>query len=421
MLNRLVRSFVPALVLATLPVASFAGIAVGVSIDIAPPPLPVYVQPVAPGPDFIWTPGYWAWGDEGYYWVPGTWVVAPSPGLLWTPGYWGWGGSAYMWHAGYWGPHVGFYGGVNYGFGYTGVGFEGCYWRGGHVVYNRAVTNVTRINVTNIYNRTVEVRNYSHVSFNGGHGGIAARASAAQLAAEREHHFSPTSVQRQHFDMAARDRDLRASVNNGRPHIAATERAASFSGRGVVGARAAGGNYHPAAFRNDRPTSAQREAVHGSAAVHSEPGHNNFAHDQAQRTDRPPSAQHAAPPRPEMHGASARPDMHTMPARPDTHAQSAPRPDMRAPVAPRPEMHAAAPRPAMHAAPPRPEVHSAPPRPEMRAATPRPEVRGGGSSEPRVARAERPQGPPGGGGQSRGSQSPHQNQSGGREAAHDRR
>ena len=34
-----------------------------VSITIAPPVLPVYVQPAIPAPGYIWTPGYWAYGD----------------------------------------------------------------------------------------------------------------------------------------------------------------------------------------------------------------------------------------------------------------------------------------------------------------------------------------------------------------------
>ena len=58
-------------------------------------------------------------GGGGYYWVPGTWVQPPRVGVLWTPGYWGFVGGVYAFHAGYWGPHVGFYGGVNYGFGYA--------------------------------------------------------------------------------------------------------------------------------------------------------------------------------------------------------------------------------------------------------------------------------------------------------------
>jgi hypothetical protein len=50
-----------------------------ISITVAPPALPVYVQPPIPGPGYMWTPGYWAWDDDGgdYYWVPGAWVAAP--------------------------------------------------------------------------------------------------------------------------------------------------------------------------------------------------------------------------------------------------------------------------------------------------------------------------------------------------------
>ena len=78
-----------------------------VSITVAPPVLPVYVQPPIPEPGYIWTPGYWAYSDDGYYWVPGTWVLPPAVGLLWTPGYWGWNDGVYIWNAGYWGPHIG--------------------------------------------------------------------------------------------------------------------------------------------------------------------------------------------------------------------------------------------------------------------------------------------------------------------------
>jgi len=119
-MHRSVRGLVFAVTMLSLVAASFAQISVGISVRVAPPALPVYEQPVCPGPGHMWTPGYWAWNDDaGYYWVPGTWVVAPV-GLLWTPGYWGWHEGVYGWHRGYWGPHIGFYGGVNYGFGYGG-------------------------------------------------------------------------------------------------------------------------------------------------------------------------------------------------------------------------------------------------------------------------------------------------------------
>ena len=136
--------------------SSYGQVGVGVAIHIGPPALPVYTQPPCPQDGFLWTPGYWAYGPAGYYWVPGVWVAPPRVGLLWTPGYWGFVGGGYGWHAGYWGPHVGFYGGINYGFGYGGVGFVGGRWDGGRFAYNTAVVNVNRTVIRNVYvDRTV--------------------------------------------------------------------------------------------------------------------------------------------------------------------------------------------------------------------------------------------------------------------------
>lgn len=217
---------------------SQAQLFVGVQVRIGPPPLPVYVQPPLPGPDYIWTPGYWAWdADAGdYYWVPGTWVRAPRPGYLWTPGYWGWSDGFYVFHAGYWGPHIGYYGGVVYGFGYTGFGYEGGYWRGPHYCYNRTVNNV---NITNVYNKTVIVNRttVNNVSYSGGPGGVAAQPTPAQLEAAREPHLQPTPVQTQHLTAARADRTLFASANHGAPPVAATLRPAQLRGEGVVRAQ----------------------------------------------------------------------------------------------------------------------------------------------------------------------------------------
>lgn len=203
--------------------SSQAQVAVGISVHIGPPPLRVYAQPICPGPDYMWTPGYWAYGDAGYYWVPGAWVIAPRPGFLWTPGYWGFAGGAYLWHAGYWGPHVGFYGGINYGFGYGGVGFGGGEWRGGHFFYNTAVTHVN-VNIHNTYvNRTVIVHNNSHVAFNG-EGGVRAVPTHEEMAAEHEHHFEATHEQIAHRDMAASNRDGRDERADRREDRAADRR-----------------------------------------------------------------------------------------------------------------------------------------------------------------------------------------------------
>ncbi len=235
------RTFAVAAALAVAPAASFG--AVFISVGIAPPVLPVYTQPICPGDGYLWTPGYWAYGDEGYYWVPGVWVQPPTVGYLWTPGYWGWGGSAFLWHAGYWGPHVGFYGGVNYGFGYVGSGYEGGYWNHGVFAYNRSVNNINVVNVHNVYNKTVVVNNvtYNRVSYNGGNGGVPVRPNAQELVAQREQHVQATPNQMQHEQFARSNRGQLASVNHGNPGIAAQarvgDRANVVPARGVVNTR----------------------------------------------------------------------------------------------------------------------------------------------------------------------------------------
>lgn len=199
-------------------------VSIGVSVGTPPPALPVYAQPICPGAGYIWTPGYWAWGPAGYYWVPGVWVMAPATGMLWTPGYWGWGGSAYVFHAGYWGPHIGFYGGVNYGFGYGGVGYEGGYWRNGAFMYNRSVNHIDVTHVTNVYNKTVVVNNVNRVSYNGGRGGLTVAPSAREQTAFNERHMTATSNQMAHEQAMRNDRGQLASVNHGQPQTMAMSR-----------------------------------------------------------------------------------------------------------------------------------------------------------------------------------------------------
>ena len=71
---------------------------------------------------------------------------------------WGWNDGFYVWNAGYWGPHIGFYVGINYGFGYFGEGFAGGEWRGGEFFYNRSVTRVGLLACKAIYSATVRSR-----------------------------------------------------------------------------------------------------------------------------------------------------------------------------------------------------------------------------------------------------------------------
>jgi hypothetical protein len=251
-----------------LPGSASAQISVGVSIHIGPPALPVYAQPICPGPGHIWTPGYWAYGPDGYYWVPGTWVLAPTPGLLWTPGYWGWAGGVYVWRGGYWGPHVGFYGGVNYGFGYGGVGFVGGRWEHGVFAYNSAVTHVDTTVIHNTYINKTVVNNttVNRTSYNGGTGGTTAQPTATEKAAENEKHTPATSEQTQHEHAASTNRSLLASENHGHPAVAATSKPGEFKGQGVESAKTANSNASRNAAAKGDTAAAKNGNAHNASA-----------------------------------------------------------------------------------------------------------------------------------------------------------
>lgn len=151
--------------------------------------------------------------------------MAPYIDALWTPPYWEFYAGHYRWHHGYWGRHVGFYGGINYGFGYTGLGFYGGYWSGGSFVYNRSVTNVNVNVVHNVYERRITNHTpFNRVSYNGGSGGIARRPTAPELAAVREARISPMPAQVQQAREASANRAQFAAANHGRPSITAEVR-----------------------------------------------------------------------------------------------------------------------------------------------------------------------------------------------------
>ena len=234
-------------------------ISIGATSQVPPPALPVYDQPEAPGDGYIWTPGYWAWDDavQDYYWVPGTWVMAPQPGLLWTPGYWAFEDGVYGFHNGYWGEHIGFYGGVNYGFGYFGTGYEGGYWNGDRFFYNTAVN---RINISFVHNTYVRpprpewIDRGPRPAFNGGPGGIQVRPTPGEQMAFREHHTEPTGSQRNQQDFARQDRSQFAGFNHGAPPAAATPRPVQNASGFRTGAAPAQGAPTGAAGFNRGPT-----------------------------------------------------------------------------------------------------------------------------------------------------------------------
>ena len=234
-------SFLLALLVSVAPVLSYA--AVSVSIIVAPPELPIYEQPMLPGDGYIWTPGYWAYDDGDYYWVPGTWILPPRVGLLWTPGYWIWSDNFYVFHYGYWGRRVGYYGGVNYGYGYGGYGYDGGRWDRGRFSYNRSANNINVTNVHNTYTKiVVNNSDNNHASYNGGNGGTRARPSSEDRTGDKEQHVAPTAEQTRHQQTARAKPELRQSANQGRPPIAATSKPAKLEDRSVVPARGDDGN-----------------------------------------------------------------------------------------------------------------------------------------------------------------------------------
>src|SRR6202023_62206 len=79
----------------TAPLASNAGVAVGIGVRIA-----------APGPGYVWVPGYYS----GYACVPGYWGYPPYAGAAWFGPHWGWYGGHRAFVRRYWG-HPGFHGG----------------------------------------------------------------------------------------------------------------------------------------------------------------------------------------------------------------------------------------------------------------------------------------------------------------------
>jgi hypothetical protein len=228
-LTRSLIAIIATFLIAGVPLAAPAQFSIGVGFTVgsAPPPMPYYAQPPAPYPNYQWTPGYWGYGSAGYYWVPGTWVAPPTVGVLWTPGYWGYNNGYYGWNGGYWGASVGFYGGINYGYGYPGSGFYGGAWNGGNFAYNTAVTRVNTTTIHNTYNKTVINKNVcnncKNVSFNGGKGGTTVKPTSGQIQA-RQNGRAPTTAQKDQARIAGQDRNQLASVNKGKPSLTASDK-----------------------------------------------------------------------------------------------------------------------------------------------------------------------------------------------------
>jgi hypothetical protein len=367
-----------------------------------PPPLPEYEQPPAPDPDYMWTPGYWAWGPMGYYWIPGYWVAAPYEGALWTPGYWSLYGGFYRFHHGYWGLHIGFYGGVDYGYGYIGHGYYGGYWNGGHFFYNTTITRVNVNVIRNVYVHTVVVNNVvvtgrtvNRVSFNGGRGGVVARPLPAEVRVLQEKRIPPMASQVQAQRAAAQNRQQLYSQNGGRPAVA------------VAARPIAADRVLPAAL--PRPTvAAAQSGVRGGTR----PGIVQAPAQGARTQPQAGQPMRNAPAAPQSQARQAQPQAQVRQAQPQPQAQpqvrqAQPQPEVR-PVQPQTQVRQAQPQPQPRQAQPpqaRPQEQARPqpapqpqaaPRPQPQAAprpqpAPQPQARPAPAPRPQPAPAPRPQ------------------------------
>lgn len=293
-----------ALLFIGLPLASSSAF-VAVSVSVAPPAIPVYEQPVCPTPGYIWTPGYWAYADFGYYWVPGVWVAPPRVGFLWTPGYWGYSGGHYIFNQGYWGPTVGFYGGINYGYGYTGSGYYGGRWDHGSFRYNTAVSRVNTTVIHNTYVDRTVIRNNNarRASFNGP-GGVQAKPTKQQEAAAKASHVPPTKAQVARVNAAKSDPALHAANNKGKPNTAAVQTFESKHQAAAAKVNAA--NNNPQATKAEKQSAANNKAANRNTAEENARVNNETkataAHTEAANQTRKAAQTHRAA---EMHRAAA--------------------------------------------------------------------------------------------------------------------
>jgi hypothetical protein len=199
-----------------------------------------------------------------------TGILPPRVGFLWTPGYWAFNGTNYFFNQGYWGPTVGFYGGINYGWGYGGVGYYGGRWVGNTFSYNRAVTRVNTTVIHNTYVNRQVVRNTGNgASFNGP-GGTTAKATAQQEAAAKAEHIPATSAQQSRLEAAKNNPDLQVANNQGKPKAEAIK-----------------------AFDRNNGT-AQAEAGKGKGNASEEAGNSAFGQKQGDATTRTKGSQNNA-------------------------------------------------------------------------------------------------------------------------------
>jgi hypothetical protein len=93
------KGFIAFCLAATLSLSVFAA---DVVVNIAPPRPVVEARVAAPGPGYIWTPGYHRWDGRAYVWTPGAWAMPPHPHAHWVAHRWVHRNGGYVMVEGHW-------------------------------------------------------------------------------------------------------------------------------------------------------------------------------------------------------------------------------------------------------------------------------------------------------------------------------
>jgi hypothetical protein len=101
------RSFLPrmsagAVLLCSVLLAGSACASARVYVRVGPPVPIVETIAVAPGPGYVWTPGYYRWDGAAYLWVPGRHALPPRGRAYWVQGHWARERHGWYWVDGHW-------------------------------------------------------------------------------------------------------------------------------------------------------------------------------------------------------------------------------------------------------------------------------------------------------------------------------
>src|SRR5262249_26070498 len=66
-------------------VPATSAFAQGIVVQVRPPHAVVEHRGHAPGPGYVWVPGYQRWDGSRYAWVPGQWQQPPRTHARWVP------------------------------------------------------------------------------------------------------------------------------------------------------------------------------------------------------------------------------------------------------------------------------------------------------------------------------------------------